>query len=198
MKGCLAYDCFGAGQKVTQKIYEGKDWSVESNCKAQMFEVFHRIVQLHQMLWYLIEASKVLKTEPLQLEIRLLIHENEEMTQLPPDYIIALDIESYREKVNTLLKKIRVDAQKKIDYIGKNFKGANLDGKDFSSTLLIAANLEGCSLSGAHFLGADLRDANIKNADLSKSIFLTQMQINAAKGNRQTKLPEHLIQPLSW
>lgn len=198
MKGCLAYDCFGAGQKVTQKIYEGKDWGVEPDCKEQMFEVFHSVVQLHQMLWYLVEASKVLTAETLQLEIGRLIRQNEEMTQLPPDRMISLDIERYREKVNAILKSTRIDTQKKVDYIGKNFKGANLDGKDLSMTLLIAANLEGCSLRGTHFLGADMRDANIRNADLSESLFLTQMQMNAAKGNHQTKLPAHLNYPLSW
>jgi uncharacterized protein YjbI with pentapeptide repeats len=64
--------------------------------------------------------------------------------------------------------------------------------------LMIAANLEGCSLRGTNFLGADMRDANIKNTDLSSCVFLTQMQINSAKGNRNTKLPGNLSYPDSW
>ena len=82
--------------------------------------------------------------------------------------------------------------------MGKNFKRANLDGKDFSMSFLIMANLEGCSLKGTNFLGADLRDTNIQNTDLSESIFLTQMQVNAARGNKATQLPKHLTKPTTW
>nr|WP_255575653.1 pentapeptide repeat-containing protein [Caproiciproducens faecalis] len=84
------------------------------------------------------------------------------------------------------------------DFLGKNFKKANLDRRDFSMSLLIAANLEGCSLDRTVFLGADLRDANIKNTDLSKCVFLTQMQINSAKGNSSTRLPAGLHHPAAW
>ncbi|MGL6219101.1 MAG: pentapeptide repeat-containing protein, partial [Lacrimispora sphenoides] len=58
--------------------------------------------------------------------------------------------------------------------------------------------LSGCSLWKTNFLGADLRDANIKNADLSNSIFLTQMQINSAIGNSNTKIPINLTRPATW
>lgn len=40
MKGCMAYDCFGAGQAAAQS---GGD--------------FHRMFRLRQMLWYLLEAA---------------------------------------------------------------------------------------------------------------------------------------------
>ena len=65
-------------------------------------------------------------------------------------------------------------------------------------SLLIAANLEEANLLGANFLGADMRDTNIKNTDLSHSLFLTQIQINAAKGNENTVLPPYLYVPISW
>lgn len=65
-------------------------------------------------------------------------------------------------------------------------------------SLLIGSNFNGCSFNKASFLGADMRDANLKNADLSGSIFLTQMQINSAKGNSNTKLPSHISRPKTW
>jgi Mg2+/Co2+ transporter CorB len=37
-------------------------------------------------------------------------------------------------------------------------------------------------------IGADTRDTNFSNADLREAVFLTQRQINSAKGNRNTKL----------
>lgn len=48
------------------------------------------------------------------------------------------------------------------------------------------------------FLGADTRDTNFNNADLSEAVFLTQGQVNSAKGNCNTKLPYHLDYPSTW
>ena len=48
------------------------------------------------------------------------------------------------------------------------------------------------------FIGADLRDADISGANLTGSIFLTQAQINAAKGDSNTKLPSSLKTPFHW
>jgi uncharacterized protein YjbI with pentapeptide repeats len=205
MKGCLAYDCFGAGQKVTQKCYQNANWQTAPEQANQIFDVFLTIFQLHQMLWYLIEASSFNLGEIICTTIDELIHENEQMTELLPHEILNLDIEVYRLKVNGILKEVskRIgapsakDGQIK-DFFGKNFNGVNLDGKDFSMALMIAANLEGCSLKDTNFLGADMRDANIMNTDLSKSVFLTQMQINATKGNSKTKIPANLTYPIAW
>ncbi len=198
LKGCLSYDCFGAGQKVTQIIYKGEDWRKSPHCRQQMFEVFHIVTQLHQVLWYLLETYRMSNNQKMQEDIRTLIRKNEHMTTLSPNEILMLDIESYRKSVNTILKGINTSQPKKVDYMGKNFKRANLDGKDFSMSFLIMANLEGCSLKGTNFLGADLRDTNIQNTDLSESIFLTQMQVNAARGNKATQLPKHLTKPTTW
>lgn len=208
LKGCLAYDCLGAGQKVTQRIYDGKDWKTSPEIATEMFQVFLSILQLHQMLWYLVEASTIILAKELKADIDALIFENEQMTQLRPEEILNIDSDNYRGRVNEILKKTgklvadamhtTSESKRVMNFIGKNFKKANLRGKDLSMTLLIAANLEGCNLYGTNFLGADLRDANIKNTDLSESVFLTQGQINSAKGNHKTKLPTRLVYPTTW
>lgn len=205
MRGCLAYDCFGAGQKTTQIYYQYGTWNTNPQQANEIFEIFITIVQLHQMLWYLIEAFTLTSDEHLKLVIDTLIFENEQMSRQSPEIISQLDIEKYRLEVNQVLKQITsmisVKASDKIrstDYFGRDFKKANLDGRDFSMSMMIAANLEGCSLRQTNFLGADMRDANLKNTDLSESIFLTQMQINATKGNSKTKIPINLSRPASW
>lgn len=57
LKGCTAYYCFGAGQKVAQVTYGGHNWRQEAEVAKQMFEVFLVMRQLHEMLWPLTEAS---------------------------------------------------------------------------------------------------------------------------------------------
>jgi len=205
MRGCLAYDCFGAGQKVTQYCYPDVTWKTHPEKANEIFEVFLIIFQLHQMEWYLLESLSLIKDKHLQANIEALISENEQITYQYSDEILQFDIEKYRSKTNQVLKQVSsiittdsADKAHNKDCFGRNFKKVNLNAKDFSMAFMIAANLEGCSLQGTNFLGTDMRDANIKNSDLSSCVFLTQMQINSAKGNSNTKLPKNLSQPISW
>ena len=82
--------------------------------------------------------------------------------------------------------------------MGQDLSKMNLKGENLSGAFLIAANMKGCDLSGTDFLGADLRDTDLCGADLSKSLYLTQMQLNSAKGDSSTKIPESLIRPHQW
>lgn len=204
LKGCLAYDCFGAGQKVTQDFYPG-DWKSCPEKANEIFNVFHIVFQLHQIEWYLLGALAWGTDQKTKSEIDALIRETEQILEQTPTELLDLDVENYRIKVNKTLKQIcnaiaRLSpiARKDKNYFGKDFKRANLTGADFSMAFLIAANLEGCLLHRANFLGADMRDANIKNTDLSSCFFLTQMQVNSALGNANTKLPSNLALPASW
>ena len=52
--------------------------------------------------------------------------------------------------------------------------------------------------NAADFIGADLRDADLRGANLSTSMFLTQMQINSAKGDEKTLLPFYIRRPSHW
>ena len=55
LKGCIAFDCFGAGQKVSQVSFSGRDWMRIPESAEQMFKVFLIMRQLHELLWYLTE-----------------------------------------------------------------------------------------------------------------------------------------------
>lgn len=207
LKGCMAFDCLGAGQKVTSDIYGGVSWKNQPERAEEIFRVFLAVWQLHQMVWYLAEAAAIVPAEELADQITALIGEYQNMTALLPMEILQIDIEEYRTRVNKILKKAGElvvqsvapgKTDKRSDNMGRNFKKANLNGRDFSMSLLIAANLEGCSLYGTNFLGADMRDTNIQNADLRESLFLTQAQVNAARGNEHTKLPDTLSRPIAW
>ena len=84
------------------------------------------------------------------------------------------------------------------DLIGSDLRFCRLCGADLKPTYLIAADLRDSDLSGADLLGADLRDARLDGADLSKALYLTQPQLNAAKGSRATLLPSGLAMPPYW
>ncbi|MNC75792.1 Pentapeptide repeats (8 copies) [compost metagenome] len=64
--------------------------------------------------------------------------------------------------------------------------------------MLIAANLQNADLRDCDLIGSDLRDADLRGADLRGSLFLSQMQVNSAKGDSRTKLPPGLRVPAHW
>ena len=207
MKGCIGYDCFGAGQHVTQCIYKGKTWQTSQEHSQEIFDVFIIVFQLYQIRYFLEESILVISAKELWSDIQKLINENEAICNATPQSIINFDIESYRNRVNIILKQVSASIvkcfensgnSKVADFLGRSFKKRDMSGLDLSMKLLIATNFDSCIFDGTIFLGADTRDTNFSNADLRESVFLTQGQINSAKGNRNTKLPKHLDYPVHW
>lgn len=50
--GCAVYECFGAGQKVSQVTFGGRDWRHDPEIAQQMFAVLPVTRQLHELLWH--------------------------------------------------------------------------------------------------------------------------------------------------
>lgn len=206
LNGCMAYDCFGAGQYVTRHLKSLPDWrTISKNEADEIFNSYLVVLRVHQTLWYLSQCL-ILRLPQIEKEhAQALINEGTELIEKLLEILAVLDTQSFYEKSNEYLKHIceiyQIPNANKIqakNYMGKNMKQKNLAENDFSMSLLIAANLEQANLYGANFLGTDMRDTNIKNADLSQCLFLTQIQINAAKGNNNTILPSYLNRPESW
>lgn len=207
MKGCIGYDCFGAGQHVTQTLYKGKTWQTEKSKSDEIFSVFTTIFQLYQVRYYLEEARIIILAKDLLHDIDKLIEENEALCNDSIENILNTDVEEFRKRANLILKEVSSSVLKSFsnrnnnglkDFLGRSFKNRELSGADLSMKLLIATNFDGCIFNGANFLGADTRDTNFSNADLREAVFLTQGQINSAKGNKNTKLPKHLECPTTW
>jgi uncharacterized protein YjbI with pentapeptide repeats len=224
LKGCAAFDCFGAGQKVSQETFRGKDWRQYPESAELMFEVFLTMRQLHELLWYLTDVLGAEAASSLHGAAGSMILETERMTHLTPQEMLKLNVSAHRESVNTLLLRagelVRADADaargkntehpkdnkgkkrmefcRGADLCAADLKNTDLRGANLRGACLIAADLRSTDLRGAELIGADLRDADIRGADLSGSFFLTQAQINTAKGDADTKLPGTLECPLNW
>ncbi|WP_404447002.1 pentapeptide repeat-containing protein [Bacillus sp. RC252] len=222
LKGCTTFDCFGAGQKVSQVSFAGLDWQKSPDNKGKMFKVFTIMMQLHELLWYLAEALTLKPAYLIHDQIKYMFEEIERLTSLSPDSLLELGMEEHKASVDVLLlktselvraatrrsqknhtgQKRQSGLKKKIgpgaDLIGEDLRKINLRGANLRGAYLIAADLRGASLRGTDFIGADFRDADLRGADLSDSIFVTQSQVNAAKGDRSTKLPSSLDRPEHW
>ncbi len=206
--GCTVYDCFGAGQKVSQVSFGGQDWRRAPRTAQQMFEVFPIMRQLHELLWYLTEALTLQPAHPLHGQLSHALDETESLTRDSPDSLIELDLAARREGVNALLlgtsELVRAEVRhpkkdyRGADLIGADLKGADLRGANLRGAYLIGADLTSADLRVADLIGADFRDADLTGADLTESIFLIQSQLDAAKGDTGTKLPPYLTRPAHW
>lgn len=206
--GCTVFDCFGAGQKVSQTTFGGQDWRQAPHRARPMFEVFPVMRQLHELLRYLTEALALPRARPVHADLRRALEATDRLTRGSAEELAALDVAAHRADINALLLRTSelvragVPGRKKnhrgADLIGAKLKGANLRGANLRGAYLIAADLTGADLRTADLIGADFRDASLHGADLTGSIFLTQPQLNAAKGDASTKLPVTVSRPAHW
>jgi len=58
--------------------------------------------------------------------------------------------------------------------------------------------MRGADLRTADVIGADFRGADLRGADLTDTIFLIQLQLDAAKGDVSTRLAPVLTRPRQW
>lgn len=204
--GCTVYDCFGAGQKVSQETCAGRDWRSEPGTARTMVEVFPVMRALHELLYYLAEARSRTAPGPRQRELHDLLAETEQLTGGTPKALTSLDVDAHRDRVNAHLLRVSEAVRAGLggrnhrgaDLIAAKLKGADLRGANLRGALMIGADLRGADLRSADLIGADLRGADLRGADLTDSIFLLQSQLESAKGDRQTRFSPPLVRPTGW
>ncbi|AXI08166.1 hypothetical protein CUC15_03950 [Oceanobacillus zhaokaii] len=215
-KGCTVFDCLGAGQVVSQVTFNGQSWRDNPKIGEKMFHVFPIMEQIHEMIAYASEALSYDISSALSDELIEKLKELQKLTKLDADELLSLDLIMYRFSLNELLtaasdsireitiaklpgtKKAKDYNHAGADWMGKKIKCKDLRATDFRGAYLIAADMRNTDLRAVNFIGADLRDADFSGADLSTSMFLTQMQINSAKGDVKTKLPSFIQRPSHW
>jgi hypothetical protein len=175
-----------------------------------MFEAFTIMRQLHELLWYLTEALTLQPARRLHPELRRALDETERLARGGAGEVAELDVTAHRRDVDTLLLRtselVRAGAgaggrgpdHAGADLIGRDLGGADLRGANLRGAYLIGADLRRAGLDLADLTGADLRAADLGGADLAGSIFLTQSQLDAARGDLTTRVPPSLARPSHW
>ncbi|GGQ07641.1 pentapeptide repeat-containing protein [Streptomyces roseolilacinus] len=206
--GCTVFDCLGAGQKVSQVTFGGRDWRAEPDSARTMFAVFPVVRQLHELLRYAAEALDLAAARPVHRELRRHHDAIDALTRGDAQALLALDVPALRAEVNVLLLRASELARSGVpgrrrdhrgaDLMGARLRGAKLRGASLRGAYLIAADLSGADLREADLIGADLRDADLSGADLTGALFLTQPQLTAARGDGATRIPATLRRPGHW
>jgi uncharacterized protein YjbI with pentapeptide repeats len=205
--GCTVYDCFGAGQQVSQVTFAGADWRTSPELAKRMFAVFPVMRALQEVLSYLVEACGW-SSAPQLPRLQAVRDRVTALTGAAHQTLLALDVDDVRSSANALLSPAS-DARRSgqpahaIDHrgaalIGASLRGQDLRGASFRGAQLIGADLRGADLRLADLIGADVRGADFSGADLRDALFLTQAQLDAARGDDATRLDDRFTRPPHW
>lgn len=206
MAGCTAYECFGAGQHVTQGTYGGQSWRDHPDTRDEMFSVFPVVRHLHELLTYLDEVLAMPAARAVHEDARRAYDDLVRLADADPATILAVDVGAQRRTVGPLLERaselaragLRGRRHRDADLVGKALRDADLRGADLRGASLLGADLRGADLRLADLLGADLRGARLHGADLTSALFVTPPQIASAAGDATTRLPAGLEPPAHW
>lgn len=56
-RGCIEFDCLGAGQRVTQQMFKGRSWITDQSLLVPMCRAFIAVLRAHECLLLLREAQ---------------------------------------------------------------------------------------------------------------------------------------------
>jgi len=76
--------------------------------------------------------------------------------------------------------------------------GAKLRGAQLQRAWLYKVDLQGADLTGANLQEAKIFEANLLGVDLSRTVGLTQAQLDVALGDQETQVPDYLERPKAW
>ena len=161
-KGCTVFDCFGAGQQVSQVSFGGVSWRDAPETAAQMFAVLPVMHQVHEMLAHLSEAIALSSASA-------------------PPAALARKLEKAQRELADVIGPPAKRFRRHADLVGADLRGLDLRTADLNGALLIGVDLRDADLRHADLLGADLRDADLRGSRLDAALFLTRPQLAAAR-----------------
>ncbi|SER79283.1 Pentapeptide repeat-containing protein [Pedococcus cremeus] len=207
-RGCTVFDCRGAGQRVSQETFAGRDWREDRVTARQMFAVLPVVQHLHELMGHLLESLARPQAAALHAELAEALERLDVLASGDATSLLSLDRGAVQAEVGELLLRVSTavreaaapggEDHRGADLVGADLRHAGLTGASLRGALLVAARLDGADLRWADLVGADLRDADLSGADLAEALFLTQPQLDAARGNARTVLPEGLTRPSHW
>lgn len=200
--GCVAFDCLGAGQRVTA-VLAGDGSAGRPDDRA--LALFGAALRWHELAWYLDAAARLAAAAPLRADL-LRARDEALEAALSED-----PVGPGRAAMDELLRKASALARagrgpgggagrdlRGAALLGADLRAADLRGASLRGAVLVGADLRGAHLAAADLTGADLRGADVRGTDLGEALFVTQAQVTGARGDALTALPAGVRRPEHW
>lgn len=102
--GCAAYDCYGAGQRITQELFAGVSWQDQPEASAALFEAFRRLKRVHELRLLLHEAGRLELSRPRDNEREWLLAQLEPARAFSRESLAALELPALEAAVHAWLR----------------------------------------------------------------------------------------------
>jgi hypothetical protein len=100
---CAAFDCFGAGQRVTQEFFPGADWRASSDLAVRMFSAYTCVASLHRLM-ALLAVAEAHAPPPRDAQLRAKQLELDELCRSDAARRGALDVATAQREVMSLVR----------------------------------------------------------------------------------------------
>ena len=185
--GCVAYDCFGAGQRVVA-LYGGGPRS------APMLSAYETVRQLHELLWYVADALSRSSAAPVHGALAQAGSAIEAAVAGGPSSIEATDPATHRATVAPLLRHASALTRAAVpsaagrpgpdgrhpDRASQAHQRADRNaGHDLSEGDLAQRDLSGPEPAGPELAGHDLAGHDLAGRDLGRADLSTASLIGA-------------------
>ena len=104
--GCVAYDCLGAGQRVTAAVraaHDGATWRDDPAAARDAFAALPVVTQLQELLWYLAEVLALPAAAAVHDDARQALDRTAPLADLAAADLLALDVGAVRRTVGPLV-----------------------------------------------------------------------------------------------
>lgn len=105
--GCVTFDCYGAGQRVTQEIFKGATWRDPMEAGHEMFDVFTRLCVLHELMALITIALNNFSENDLQDRLSRMLLEIEALCDAEPAHQRAADVSAIKNRTMELLRGLK-------------------------------------------------------------------------------------------
>ena len=99
---CQTFDCYGAGQRVTQRLFAGKSWKTSPELAVRMFDAYRKYRSLHELMALLQTAIRQAAT-PEALELQGLYQRIDDLCE---SGVVEINIATLRKQVLNRLRQL--------------------------------------------------------------------------------------------
>lgn len=190
--GCVAYDCLGAGQRVTAAVraaHDGATWRDDPAAAREAFAALPVVTQLQELLWYLAEVLALPAAAAVHDDARQALDRTAPLADLTAADLLALDVGAVRRAVGPLVDRASAlvraaarDGRQACD--GRHRDGRRGAGSPHGTARAAAppdaapalrapgAGVRRRLRAGADLVGADLRRLDLTASDLRGALLL--------------------------
>ena len=103
--GCVAFDCYGAGQRVTQELFNGMSWrTLDKTAVQTLFSAYMSCLALHRLM-AMLALAEATAAPPLDVQMRLKREQLNDLCRSEEAKRGSLDIATLQ---NDVLKLVRL------------------------------------------------------------------------------------------